>query len=250
MPTWGDIAEDVLVTLGYTHDDAVRNVPNVMFNIALVVDRLKRLRLEKELNSGMGSRGATDMMTTFIVPVEQENYLNGRNYFNLPGDVYDLQGNGGIEYIAYHRESGCQDNLFGTRFTLSTPGEIDILAGSEMQRPTPYTPYYFRARLNNGLTTFVNRVWLIGISPNLQSVEVGLYLTVGDLQDIDPDQEADLPADMVYLVKRHLLDLERWVLLTPQQRLTNDGRDFKEGQQPMQPPPAVSVNDPSLNIEM
>ena len=84
----------------------------------------------------------------------------------------------------------------------------------------------------------------------IKSVEVGLYLTVGDLENLDPDAEANIPADMVYLVKRHLLDLERWVLLTPQQRLTNDGRDFKEGQQPFQPPPAVSVNDASLNIEL
>lgn len=250
MPTWGDIADDVLVTLGYTHDDAVRNVPNVMFNMALVVDRLKRLRIEKELGSGYGSRGASRMSTTFIVPLFEEDYVNGRMYFKLPSEVYDIQMNGGIEYIAYHRESGCQDNLVGLHFTQASPAEADLLAGSEMQRPSSANPYYFRARINTGTNTFADRVWLLGVSPMIKSVEVGLYLTVGDLDNLDPDAEANIPADMVYLVKRHLLDLERWVLLTPQQRLTNDGRDFKEGQQPFQPPPAVSVNDPSLNIEL
>ena len=63
---------------------------------------------------------------------------------------------------------------------------------------------------------------------------------------VDPDDPADIPADMVYLIKRHMLDMERWILLTPQQRLQNDGRDFKPGEQPLQPPQMVSVNDPTL----
>lgn len=245
--TWGDIVEDVLITCGYNHDDALRNVPNGMFSLGMILDRLKKQRIEKDLMSGFGSKGSTYSVTIFNnVPVTLEPGLNNRAYFNLPSDVYDIQMNGGIEYITYNRTSGCQDNLVGRHFTLTSPAEVDNLAGSAMQAPSEYTPYYFRARYRNGTTTFADRVWLIGISPLVKTVEIGIYMTLGPIEQLNPDDPADIPADMVYLIKRHMLDMERWILLTPQQRLQNDGRDFKPGEQPLQPPQMVSVNDPTL----
>ena len=242
--TYGDFIDDILATLGHTHDDAIRHRAAVAYNMALVIDRIKRRRIEKELRSGMGGRGVSDQATTYIVPIQSETYLNGRNYFTLPGNVYDIRVNGGLEYVTYANNSNCDRALVGKRFTLAAPSEMDMLQGHGIQRPDPANPYYYRARLKTSSELYDDRVWVAGPGATVGYLEVGLYLTVGDLETIDPDAEMDLPADMLYLVKRAMLDLERWLLLVPQQRLSNDGRDFKVGQQPLQPPQGISVNDP------
>ena len=62
----------------------------------------------------------------------------------------------------------------------------------------------------------------------------------------------DLPSDMIYIAKKMMLDLGRWALLVPGQRLSNDGRDFApyKGPQPFQPPKEMSINDPAnLSID-
>jgi hypothetical protein len=243
--TYADITDDLIATLGQGIDDAVLDPAWVMHNVIICADRLKKQRLEKELRSGQGSRGSTDQLTKFLVPVSQETYLNDRNYFSLPSEIYDIKLNGGIEYIVYHRDGGCKDNLVGRHFTLSTPSEIDTLNGSFMQRPSETYPYYFRSRLNDGTSVYTDRVWLIGVTPQIESVEVGLYLTLGNIEDNDPDEEVDLPADMIYLLKRMVMDVSRWKLLTPQEQLKNDGRHYD--QQPFQPPQGTSINDPVNN---
>lgn len=247
--TLNQLAYDILNTEGFVHDDSFRTKMAVIFNLQLAIDRLKRQRLEKDLRMS-GSRGTTDMMTTFTaVPVNYEASLNDRGYFTLPGQVYDIKQNGGIDYIVYNRESGCEDNLVGKHFTLTTPSEVDILDGSAFQKPRPAMPYYYRGRYNDGSNVFADRVWLIGINPQITSVEVGLYLTVGDLLTTDPDADLDLPADMALLVKYQVLNLERWCFSVPQENLLNDGRNTRVGAPQGSPPQTASVNSPLLDPE-
>lgn len=246
MPTYADIALNVLTLAGYDHDDANRNLEGALFALEMAIDTVKRQRIEKEVNSGSGSRGVTDMACTYIVPIQTENYVNGRAYFKLPSDVYDIKLNGGIEYIAYHDSSGCRENLIGKHFTLCTPSELDMLQNSPVQRPSERNPYYYRARINTGAGGCDDRVWLIGISPNISSVEILIYLTSGlsDAQ-FDPNQEVNLPADMIGLVTKMMLDMERWAMMVPQERMKNDGRDWNVGQRPIQAPREVSINHPA-----
>lgn len=243
MPTWGDIADDVLQHSGYNTDDAERDRPGALFSLSMVVNHFKRLRLEKELKSGYGSRGVTDAVTIFDnVKIKTEPRLKDRAYFDLPATVFDLQQNGGFEYITYNTKSGC-DNLLGVRFEQTSPGELDMINGSEFQRPSEMYPRFFRARYMNELGTFTDRVWLVGVSPVATSVEIGVYLTAPDI--VDPNAQADIPDDMILNVKRHMLEMERWGLLVPQEDKLNDGRGRKLGSEVLQPPVRVSINDPS-----
>lgn len=250
MPvTNGDIIDDVLYTMGFDVDDALLHRVNVGYNLGLVIDRIKRQRLEKELRSPLGSRGVTNELTTYIVPIEHDSTLNNRSYFVLPSNVYDIRINGGVGYIAYAAGSGCRDALVGRHFTLASPSEMNMLQGHGLQQPAPENPYYFRARINTTTGIVTDRVWLYGPGATVSDVEVGLYLTTPSVDALDPDAEVDAPEDMLYLVKRMMLDLGRWALLVPGQRLKNDGREFAPytGTQPFQPPQNVSVNDP-VNI--
>lgn len=247
MPvTNGDLINDVLYTLGFVGDDAIMHRVNVGYNLGLVIDRLKRQRLEKELRSPSGSRGVTNELTTYIVPINHDSTLNNRAYFVLPGSVYDIKLNGGVGYIAYAAGSGCKDALVGRHFTLASPSEMNMLQGHGLQQPAPENPYYFRARLNTTTGIVTDRVWLYGPGVTVTDVEVGLYLTTPSVDVLDPDAEVDAPEDMLYLVKKMMLDLGRWALLVPGQRLANDGREFApyKGTQPFQPPQSISVNDP------
>jgi len=242
--TYGDLLDDVMYTLGFTHDDAVLHRTAALGNMAIIIDRLKTQRLRKAIVSGSSTRGITDMTTTYIVPISGETYLNGRNYFVLPGEILNIPMNGGIEYIAYANNSNCDKALIGKPFTICTPGELHNLDGDAFQRPSPQVPYYYRSRLNTGTNQYDDRVWVIGPGATVGYLEICLYLSLGELEAIDPDRDIDLPADMVYLLKRAMLDMANWLLLTPQQRLRNDGRDFGVNQQPLRPPVATSINDP------
>lgn len=248
--TYNDLVYDILNTLGANNDDAVRSKAAVLFNIAMCMDRLKRERLEKELGMS-GSRGSTDVMTTYnAIPVNYETGLKKRGYFTLPSEVYDIKQNSGIEYICYNRESGCADNLVGVHFNIATPSEVDNLDGGAFQKPRPAMPYYYRGRYNDGSNVYSDRVWLIGISPQITSVEIGVYLTVGDLLRLNPEENIDMPADMILLVKNMVLGLERWALAVPQEQLRNDGRGSAVGYYArMLPPATTSVNAPVMNPE-
>lgn len=250
MPTNGDLIDDVLFTMGFTHDDAILHRAAVGYNLGIVINRLKTQRLQKDLRGPGGGRSTSNEITTYIVSIQREPTLRNRAYFDLPsGDILDINVNGGVGYLAYASGSGCKDSLVGKHFTLASPAEMDMLDGHGMQRPSPATPYYFRSRLSTPDGIITNRVWLYGPGPLVTDLEAGLYMTTADIQNLDPDAEVDLPPDMVYLAKRMLLDLGRWSLMIPGQRLKNDGRDFApyNGPQPFQPPKEVSINDP-VNI--
>ena len=193
MTTATTLSDDILTTLGYTHDDRARQRESILFNIGLVSSRLRRRSIDKELRSGKDD-GLISEATTYIVPLFQEQYVDDRTYFNLPASIVDARVNGGIAYMRYCAGSGCGNNLIGKQFTMASPNELSV---------------------RNGM---------------------------------DPDDPLPIPDDQIYLVKRMVLDMERFALLTPQQRRQNDGRDFKVGQQPFQPPTTMSINAP-INID-
>lgn len=242
-----DLAHDILATLGMNHDDATRNVEGVLFNIDMVMNNLRRQRIEKEIVV-IGDRGTSAAAVTYVLPLDEDAVVGNRLFFNLPAPVLDMRMNAGVSYIRYHRSSGCADSLIGKPFTLISPAEAHTVENITFQKPTPTTPYYWPAKVHDGTTTSGDRIYMLGPSPLLKSVEVGLYLAL-DTSDpnADPEEGVDFPPDLVYHVKRVVLSMERFALLVPQERLQNDGRDFKVGQQPLQPPQMASINDP-INI--
>jgi len=248
MATATTLSDDILTTLGYTHDDRARHRESILFNIGLVASRLRRRSIDKQLRSGSDD-GLISDATMYRVPLFQEQYVQDRTYFNLPASIVDARVNGGVAYIRYCDNSGCGDTLVGKQFTMASPNELSVRNGMELEKPSPSVPYYFRARISTGEGIITNRVWLVGVSPLVKCLEVGLYLAV-DLSDpmADPDEQLPIPDDQVYLVKRMVLDMERFALLVPQERLSNDGRDFKVGQQPLQPPNTMGINAP-INID-
>ena len=55
-------------------------------------------------------------------------------------------------------------------------------------------------------------------------IEIGIYNTLDPVDEIDIDSELDFPDELLIILKRQVLDLGRFTLMLPQERV-NDGAD-------------------------
>ncbi len=248
--TYNQIAQDIEVTMGFTHDDALRARPAILYNVLLVVNKLKDQLLSKQLSIG-DTKAASSMTSTFPVQVTHESVPDtstdswDRCYFDLPTSVYSLPNDRGVVFVRYLRNEiphGCPPAVARRPFTATTLASLSGLEESKYQRPNPSRPYYARGRETVG-GVVKDRVYVFGVSSNVKSLLVGLF-AAPDFTTFDPDAPVDLPDEMLHTAKRMILDMEAWALQIPQERLKNDGRDFEPGEV-VRTRPAISVNDPA-----
>lgn len=238
MNTIRDLLEDVKATLGLNIDDAEWAEGAILYNIGLAYDKIKGQDLRRHLSTGARPGEMSDV-STFKVPVLTDPVYE-RQYFEMPGPLFDLPDNGGIAYMAYYRiglPPNCPPEVARTRFYPTTWDELSLLYGDPLQAPNEDRPRYIRAP---------ERTWLFGLSQLIEEVEVGLYLGFPDLDSINPNTELNLPAHRVFDLRRMVLAQGNWLMLQPQERLLNDGRANDVGQRPQPTPPAMSVNDPLM----
>lgn len=238
--TLAQLTDDIMVSLGYVHDDALRSRIAVMGNVKMAVDKVRDQILTKAIKKG-DDRSVSDMLSTYVVPVSYHENTTALDfdyrYFVLPVDLYSLPHDGGVAFIRYNRNTlpeNCIPQLARVTFTGTTMASLSALYHSAYQSPGPSRPYYARDK---------DRVYVFGVDPAIKTVLVGLYAPLPDFETIDPDEPIKLPSESFSDVKRLVLEAERWVLQVPQQRLHNDGRDF-EPNQAVRTEPVVSVNDP------
>ena len=250
MLSYAQIADDVAVTLGYTHDDALRYREAILYNVKLVIDKLKKQQLTKQYSTGDG-RAASSMLSTFTVPVVYNDVGDtvvtdfDAVYFDLPTSIYSLPNDGGVNFVRYLRNDipmNCTPAVARTPFTGTTLAALNTIYSSAYQTPRPDRPYFARAKAGDGENT-KDRVYLFGLSSGISALLVGLYAAV-DYDTLDPDAPVDIPEELLHTVKKMLLADEAWLLQVPQERLKNDGRDLEPGQ-PIQTRPPISINDPS-----
>ena len=250
MATYDQVVDDIMVTMGYTHDDSLRNREAVLYNVKLASEKLKKQILAKGDAIGDHRRGS-EMLSTYIVEVFHNDAPDNStvdwdySYFDLPTSVYSLDHDSGVNFIRYLRNEipcGCPPAVAKNPFTGTTIASLHALYNSAYQRPRVDNPYYARAKAKVGETT-KDRVYLFGIPCDLKHLLVGLYAVV-DFDDIDPDESIGLPDEMLETLKKMVIDLERWAVMMPQERLKNDGRDFEPNQQ-VRTERTMSVNSPS-----
>ena len=250
MPTLANIADDVAIAMGFTFDDALRHREAIMYNAALVINKLKGQRLNKHLKTG-DHRSMAGMLSTYIVDVQREDFADTNvtgfdaTFFDLPTSIFDLDNGAAINFIRYLRNelpANCPPALARTPFTQTTLAGLNVLYGSVYQRPDASRPYFARGRKRDGADT-KSRVYLFGLPQQIEHLIVGLYASV-DFMSMDPNEPVDLPDELLLTAKKMLLEMESWLLQIPQERLQSDGRDFEPGQV-VRTSPAISVNHPS-----
>ena len=233
MPTYDQITDDIMVAMGYTHDDSLRNKEAVLYNVKIAVDKLKNQQLQKNKDVGDYRRNS-DMVSTFIVPITHNDVADNvitdfdSSYFDLPTAIYSLDHDGGVSFIRYLRNEipfGCPPAVALTPFTGASLASIHTFYQSAYQRPQNNRPYFARAKAKVG-ENLKDRVYLFGVSQDVKHLLVGLY-AAPDFTEIDPDEDIGLPPHLLMPLKQMIIDLERWALQIPQERLKNDGRHLE-----------------------
>lgn len=244
MPTWKQVADDIMDAMGYTHDDALRHRGAVLYNVSIVANKLRRELLNRDAKSG-DELSNSDFLSTYIVPVTHRDVADDvvnewdASYFDLPTPIMDISNGGGLNMVRYLRNDipmGCKPAVARTPFSKATLAGLNTIYNSAYQAPKPSQPYFARAKAGNA-----DRVYLFGVPGSIQNLLVALYAST-DFAALDPDDDADIPDNLLLTLKKMVVDMEAWALQIPQERLKSDGRDF-EPNQTVQTRPAISIND-------
>lgn len=253
MPTIRQICDDVILHLGELQDDAEVSIARVAYWVKMWADRLLSQRLSKTIPGGIGNRETGAWDTAFILDVSMDDDMQ-YPYFTLPRSILDLNKDRGVRAITYVRNNipdNCPKDGEKVQFSWTTYGQLQALAGSTYQRPSPYRPYFFRMNTRISDEPGMNRIYMPGVSPSVRQVRVILQLALPPLEDIDLDDTLEMPDDLIGPLTLAVVNMGRMALTVPTERLMNDGRDAALGQPPpgLQASRTVSVNDPIMNTQ-
>jgi len=238
MPTIRDFMSDIKATLGLGIDDAEWSDGALAYNVGLNIDLLKKQYLDRRMSRG-DDRSVSQEISTFLLPIADETET-GRRYFTMPAPVFELAHGGGIAFISYVRTDlpvNCAPQVARVQYSPTTWQELMLIEADPIQRPSKPRPRYIRGSRQ--------RTYLFGQDADIQTLEVGLYLTFPPLTEVDIDQDIPLPAHLIEPLRRMTLQQGNWLMLQPQERLLNDGRANNVGERVPQAPRLISVNDSS-----
>jgi len=205
------IVYDLLRDLKQVYAEATITPYQAAYWVLVHADRLKKLHIEK--------RDSGAFVTVYDVDVAVDPD-NGRNYFVLPINIYDIHLDRGIAYISYPPGIDLDLPAFaGTVFTRTNVEKIRRLYYREDERPSPANPYFYRIQ---------DRIYLLGVEQiDLLTAEVGLNATFDPAStSLTLDQTLDFPQDLIPTLKRQILDMGRFVMMVPRD-MSNDGASIK-----------------------
>jgi hypothetical protein len=229
MPTYRTITDDLLITLKQHFDDREITFAQCLFWVLLAGNRLKMLHISK--------RESGAFMTTFVVDTQTDPDLNNRMYVTLPWQIFDMDLDAGVDYMAYFIP-GEDRHLTRIQFWRTNPAQARSQSGDPDRAPSPRNPHFYREGY---------RLYLLGIDVDVTKIEVGLFLTLPDITDVDIDEEMPFPHELMLILQRNVLDIGRWMLAMPATKLNNTGSERNQPMLTSDPGKSVSINDPVLN---
>ena len=199
--TYGEFVDDIMISLGYGIDDAIRTRRNIAFNVMMAINKVKDQFLTKAMSVDL--REGADQSQTFIVNLFTQADLN-RRYFDLPVEIYSLPTDGGLDRIGYYRNNlpaNCSPSAARTPFTIITTSQLAAYWGTTHQGPNESRPYVTReSSMNSGVRT--DRVYVWGVSPLVTQLEVGLFVAIGHRPNTDLFKGVLAMEDNGYLITR------------------------------------------------
>ena len=187
-------------------------------------DRLRMLHIQK--------RRSGQFRKTFNVPILQQD---GRVYVELPVDIYDYDRDAGVDSLSYYTTNPSFRRIELVRID---PSEARMHEMSTYRRPTAENPKFWR----DG-----KRLYMLGVSPSAGNMELMVYPTLPDILTVNPDAGFEFPKELIYVLKRAVIDEGRFALSIPGQYLKNDGTNRPREEALGTPEKTVSVNDPMAN---
>jgi hypothetical protein len=229
------IVDEIAVTIKQTFDDKVVPRSQIAYWTIIVGNQLLGQHNIKR-DSGAFLSIFTDIPVKTATKNVNPNLVKGRKYIELPGNIFDFDKDGGVEYIAYYNENeNCDPEAYKKTIQRTSPGELQWLKLDRNTKPSPETPYWYRAG---------DFLYLVGIEAvPVKFAEFGLYMTIDPLEKIDLDKPFPFPQELLHVLKRQVTDLARFSFLFKNDR-DNDGDDTASNPQGNQTiPKVVSVNE-------
>lgn len=244
------IRDDIKMSGGQMFDDQKVSDAQIEYWIIAHADLLSKKHIE---NQGVHEQKRSGLfLKTFVRDIaldDDGDFTDGnplcRKYITLPRSIYDIEMDGGVDYMCYYVSGecdGCPPRFIKTTFSRTTPMLLSIRGKTQYEKPSPKNPYWYREE---------DRLWLIGIESVplsiLSKVEVGLLTTLPDVINIDIDEPLRFPAELLPVLKRYVIDMLRINMGLPGTKLRNDGTEVPPAAQ-QRTAPLVSVNDENLNV--
>ena len=233
------IVDDIAKDLKQIFADKTIEKAQIAYWVLLVGNRLKSQHIDK-ISSGAYVHAFHNIPIEISLTGTNVNDIPGRKRIVLPEAIYDYDKDGGIDYISYWDEESVDvDCIEAPEFTnrtfqRTTPKESERLYMDEFEKPTPRNPYFYRQG---------KYIYFLGIEcVDVQTVEIGIYSTFDPLTEIDIDAEFEFPEELLLILKKQVLDLGRFALKMPEDRM-NDGEDSTNVNN-VSDQKLVSVNDP------
>lgn len=236
MATYRYVAYNVQQSYKKTYDDSDLTLNQILFWINVVAARLRKEN-EKEFETGK-------YLSIFSpVSVQVDTALHNRKYIDIPADVADLDENKGIQYITYNYETNCcclGASFAQVIFQPTHPAKAFRLMMDEYEKPSPKQPYFYRVSGVEGCGN-VNRIYFLGLEcVDVKDVEIGLVCNTSSAGECSLDDEIALPQHLIEDLITRVLNLGRFLLISPQENV-NEGSDltnrFQQNTPTTQPPP-------------
>lgn len=214
------VVDDLSKDFKQVFDDKQITKPQIAHWVIMVGNRLLSQHISKR-DSGAYLHIYGDIPIVVSPDTTNPNVLKNRKHIELPTDIFDYDKDGGIEYITFYMDEqkpNCPAPYTWVVFERTSPSELRRLSMSEYEKPSPTQPYFFRAG---------NNIYLLGIEcVNPKKIEMGIYSTLKPITSstIDLDAPFPFPEELLIQLKRQVLDLGRFVMMIPEERV-NDGVD-------------------------
>ena len=192
----------------------------------------------KLLSQHIAKRDSGAYLTVFNNVQINIDTENGYKYIDLPSDIMDFNFDDGISYISYGVcVDDCDPIFTSVQFTRIKPSAARIIYYTEEEKPSPSNPYFYRVG---------NRIYFLGLECiNPCGLEMGLFLTINpDICDLDED--IGIPDELIPVLIRQVLDLGRFVLAMPTDRINEGDADHANTIPTSKLISVNSVNQPTI----
>lgn len=234
------VVNDLEKSLQQTFDDAEVSQVQILYWIQVIANRLR--------SDYYKIKGDDTYISTFA-PVSVNTDSQGNKYFDLPTQILDLKNDAGIVFISYNFETCCcgGDPKAQVQFSRTTVSKLPTLYMEPYTVPSAKNPFFYRIGDRvNGVS--VNRVYLLGFEcTNIKDVQIGILASMNPTTVCDLDDELPIPDELVHELITEVLQLGRFVMLVPEERL-NDGSDTN-GQQIPKVPSAPALAQGQMSEE-
>ncbi len=212
------VVDEIRKSINQVFDDANITPSQVTYWIRIAANKLLSQHIAKRSSGAYLS--TFDNIPVLIASISNNpSIVKNRKFIQLPGEIFDFDGDRGVEYFSYTSDGGvlCPPRFTQVTFTRTTFKQSHWLYKSPHTTPSPSNPYWYRTKHN---------IYLLGVEKiNVPTIEMGAYMTINPIEmlDVNYDDQFEFPAELMETLKMSVLTLARMSYMFPVESRENSG---------------------------